>query len=267
MSAQDRTEQVLREIHILFSKSEVYDKETNKIIVDKKEVLDLLSRLNTCIYEIMEEHELTQQSRDKAERELRRRGDQIVSDASRKAEDVYAASVIYTDEALHRIQNIMQNAADSVQGIYERVNAELLREKEVVHRDQSELKSHLEGLTDTQKYLKLIEESNKQIEKEKAKAKAMELENEKEKPQMEYSSYNGPKPEIKINAEYFERAGIPIAEDLGEEMPEGKPEPITPQINVNLDAEYFKWKEEGGEEKQQEKKGGKHTLFGKIIKE
>jgi phage-related minor tail protein len=261
MSAQDRTEQVLREIHILFSKSEVYDKEKNKIIVDKKEVLELLSRLNTCIYEIMEEHELTQQSRDKAERELRRRGDEIVSDASRKAEDVYAASVIYTDEALHRIQDIMQAAADSVQGVYEKMNAELLREKEIVHRDQSELKRHLEGLTDTEKYLKLIEESNKQIEKEKAKEK------EKEKPQGEYSPYSGVKPEIKINAEYFERAGIPIAEDLGEEIPEEKPEPVTPQVNVNLDAEYFKWKEEGGEEKPQEKKSGKHTLFGKIVKE
>ena len=37
MSAQDRTEQVLRDIHILFSQSEVYDRATNRVIVDKKE--------------------------------------------------------------------------------------------------------------------------------------------------------------------------------------------------------------------------------------
>lgn len=36
MSAQDKTEQVVRELLLLFAKSEVYDPETNRIIVDKK---------------------------------------------------------------------------------------------------------------------------------------------------------------------------------------------------------------------------------------
>lgn len=64
MSAQDKTEQVLREMHIMYANSEVYDKATNRVIIDKKEALNLLQRLNVCIYELMEEHELTQQSRD-----------------------------------------------------------------------------------------------------------------------------------------------------------------------------------------------------------
>ena len=66
MSAQDKTEQVLREMHIMYANSEVYDKATNRVIIDKKEALNLLQRLNVCIYELMEEHELTQQSRDAA---------------------------------------------------------------------------------------------------------------------------------------------------------------------------------------------------------
>ena len=69
MSAQDKTEQVLREMHIMYANSEVYDKATNRVIIDKKEALNLLQRLNVCIYELMEEHELTQQSRDAAERQ------------------------------------------------------------------------------------------------------------------------------------------------------------------------------------------------------
>ena len=73
MSAQDKTEQVLREMHIMYANSEVYDKATNRVIIDKKEALNLLQRLNVCIYELMEEHELTQQSRDAAERQFRRR--------------------------------------------------------------------------------------------------------------------------------------------------------------------------------------------------
>lgn len=257
MSAQDRTEQVLRDIHILFSQSEVYDKATNRVIVDKKEALNLLQRLNVCIYELMEEHEMTEQTRAAAERELRRRNEEIVMDAKRMAEDVYAGSVLYTDEALRRVQDIMQDAADSVKQVYEKMNAELQKEKAAVHRDQSELKSHLEDLRDTNKYLKLIEERNKQIEKERAKAK-----NEEEQP----SVYASIKPEIKINTEYFEKAGIPLVEEVPEEMPEEKAEPVAAEVKVNLDSEYFKWKEENGEAEPGEKKQERSSIFGKIRK-
>lgn len=255
MSAQDKTEQVLRDIHILFSQSEVYDKATNRVIVDKKEAMNLLQRLNVCIYELMEEHEMTEQSRAAAEREVRRKSDEIVLDANRMAEDVYAGAVLYTDEALRRVQDIMQDAANSVQQIYEKMNAELQKERYAVHRDQSELKSHLEDLRDTDKYLKLIEERNKQIEKERAKE-------EEEQP----SVYAAIKPEIKINAEYFEKAGIPLAQELPEEQPEEKMEPVTAEVKVNLDSEYFKWKEDRGETDSEEKKTERSSLFSKILK-
>lgn len=256
MSAQDKTEQVLRDIHILFSKSEVYDKATNRIILDKKEALLLLNRLTVCIYEIMEEYELTKQSRDKAEREARKKGDEIVWDASRKAEDVYAASVMYTDEALRRVQDIMQHATDSVKEVFDKMNVDLKKEKEIVHRDQSELKSHLQDLTDTEKYLKLIEERNKEIRKEKEKGRA-ELKNEQ-------TAFAAIKPEIKINAEYFDKAGISLETEVNEEEP--PEEAPAAEINVNLDAEYFRWKEKDAPQKTDSKKQDKHSLLARIIK-
>ena len=118
MSAQSNTEKVLRSLHVLLSKSEPYPKEPTKVIVDKQQMLDLLSELNTCIYQIMEEHEMTTRSRDKAEREFRKKSDQIIWDASRKAEDIYAASVMYMDEALNGIQDIMRQANEAVDKIY-----------------------------------------------------------------------------------------------------------------------------------------------------
>lgn len=253
MSAQDKTEQVLRDIHILLSQSQVYDSATNRIIVDKKEMLNLLKNLNLCIYEILEEHEMTQQSREAAEREARKRSDEIVMDASSKAEDVYAASVLYTDEALRRVQDIMQSATDSMRNIYSEMNRQMQKEQETVHRDQSELKSHLQDLADTDKYLKLIEERNKQIQKEKADGKQ----------EVEPSVYAAVKPEIKINAEYFEKAGISLEDEPIEEYPDEKKEPVSAQVNVNLDAEYFKWKEDDVKEEETKEK---RTLFGKIIK-
>ena len=240
MSAQDKTEQVLREMHIMYANSEVYDKATNRVIIDKKEALNLLQRLNVCIYELMEEHELTQQSRDAAERQFRRKTDGIVEDANRMAEDVYAGSVMYTDEALRRVQDIMNDA--------------LAQEKSNVRRDQSELKSHLEDLRDTNKYMNLIEQRNKEIAKERAKR-----EQEEEEATSVYASV---KPEIKINEEYFEKNGIPLETEEPEEEPEKNTGETGAEIKVNLDAEYFKWKEDadGGKE---EKKPERHSFFGK----
>ena len=207
MSAQDKTEQVLREMHIMYANSEVYDKATNRVIIDKKEALNLLQRLNVCIYELMEEHELTQQSRDAAERQFRKK-----------------------------------------------MNDALAQEKSNVRRDQSELKSHLEDLRDTNKYMNLIEQRNKEIAKERAKR-----EQEEEEATSVYASV---KPEIKINEEYFEKNGIPLETEEPEEEPEKNTGETGAEIKVNLDAEYFKWKEDadGGKE---EKKPERHSFFGK----
>ena len=83
MGAQDNTEKVLRSLHVLLSKSEPYPKEPSKVIIDKQQVIDLLAELNTCIYQIMDEYELTIRSRDKADaisikREIRSSGMQAV---------------------------------------------------------------------------------------------------------------------------------------------------------------------------------------------
>ena len=78
MGAQDNTEKVLRSLHVLLSKSEPYPKEPSKVIIDKQQVIDLLAELNTCIYQIMDEYELTIRSRDKAERDFHKKGDQII---------------------------------------------------------------------------------------------------------------------------------------------------------------------------------------------
>ena len=146
------------------------------------------------------------------------------------AEDVYAGSVMYTDEALHRVQDIMQDAMDSVREICDKMNDALAQEKSNVRRDQSELKSHLEDLR---------EEAT--------------------------SVYASVKPEIKINEEYFEKNGIPLETEEPEEEPEKNTGETGAEIKVNLDAEYFKWKEDadGGKE---EKKPERHSFFGKRLK-
>lgn len=169
MSAQDRTEEILRQMHILLAGSESYDGIGSKIILDKKRMLELLAELNKAIYAMMDEYELTTQGKDRARREAAKIGEDILKDASGKAEDVYAASVMYTNEALRHVQEIMQRATDAMQEIYKDANEKLQKEKDIVRRDQSDLKGHLQNLADTDKYLNLIEDRNREIEKERAK--------------------------------------------------------------------------------------------------
>lgn len=244
MSTQDKLERVLRDIHVLISRSELYDKSGDKIIVEKKKMFEQLNQLNTCIYEMMEEYEVTQQSRDKAEREAKKRGDKIVWNATRNAEDVYAASVLYTDEALSHAQDIIKDATDSVRELLKKTEEEMKHRKEIIRENQSELKSQLQDMVDTQKYLRIIEDRNKEIEKEK-KEKAEGKDESRLERQREKSRYEDRKTEIKVNPEYFEKIGQALTAEVEEIEPETKKEEA-PKIQVDLDAEYFKWKKQGG---------------------
>lgn len=234
MSAQDNAEKILRSLHVLLSKSEPYAKEPRKVIVDKQEMLDLLSKLNEAIYDIMDEYELTKQSRDRAEREFQKKGDEIVWNASRKAEDVYAASVMYTDEALNRVQDIMKEADLAIADIYNKMNFELKEQEKLMKHNQLELKSTLQDLVDTEKYLKLIEERNREIRKQKETGSPIE--------EIEKNIYANRQTEIKINQDYFEKMGIKTENDNLEETEESKSAPSV-DIKVDLDADYFQWKE------------------------
>lgn len=242
MSAQDNLEKVLRSLHVLLSKSEPYAKEPSKVIVDKQKMLDLLNELNECSYEIMDEYELTKQSRNRAEREFQKKGDQIIWDASRKAEDIYAASVMYTDEALTHLQEVIREANASVEEIYTKMNEKLEEQEKVCRANQLELKSQLQNLVDTEKYLNIIEDRNKERERLKEKANT--------KKPIEPSIYANRQTEIKINQEYFEKMGISMddnveepkdAEQNTEDIPD---KDKMAEISLDLDADYFRWKEE-----------------------
>ena len=244
MSAQSNTEKVLRSLHVLLSKSEPYPKEPTKVIVDKQQMLDLLSELNTCIYQIMEEHEMTTRSRDKAEREFRKKSDQIIWDASRKAEDIYAASVMYMDEALNGIQDIMRQANEAVDKIYMDMDASMKKEERRIKENQSELKSQLQDLVDTEKYLNLIEERNKELERQKNAGKPVE--------KKEASIYANRQTEIKVNQEYLDKLGLSVEDEAdsdiereaaNQEKDEEELKELQAEIRIDLDADYFQWKE------------------------
>lgn len=222
MSSQDKLEHVLRDMHVMISKSEVYD--TDRIIVSKTDIFNLIDRLNASVYEIMDEYELTQQSRDRALRERKKEGDKIIWDASRQAEDIYAASVLYTEEALNHLHVIMGQADEAVSSLYQDFLDNMDRQRNTIRENQLELKSQLQLLADTEKYLRLIEERNREIERERAEKEGKKI---KEK---SVESLFTVKPEIKINEDYFRKMGIPLEKE--QEKNEEEEDPLLPDEGV-----------------------------------
>ena len=84
---------------------------------------------------MMEEYEMTSNSRERGEREARRRRDDIIWDANHKAEDIYAASVLYSNEALGHIQTIIQNATDEMEKMFHTAKKEMMKQQQTV-RDE-----------------------------------------------------------------------------------------------------------------------------------
>ena len=224
MSSQDRLENVLRDIHIMISRSEAYDAE--RIIVSKNVIFDLIDRLNASVYEIMDDYELTQQSRDHALREHRREGEKIIQNASHQAEDIYAASVMYTEEALNHLHGMIEEADATIGRLYRRFQRDMKQQEETIRENHLELKSQLQLLADTKKYLRLIEERNREIERERKDRKGRKI-LEKQQQEEKRKAF---KPDIKINEEYFRKAGIPLEK-------EEEPEPVEALVMEPLEDE------------------------------
>ncbi|MCR4673915.1 MAG: hypothetical protein K5675_02810 [Lachnospiraceae bacterium] len=252
MGAADRTEDVLKRIHVLFSKAEPYNGSKKRVIVEKTEMMDLLKELNECMYDMMDEHELTVASREKADREQQKHTDEMIFDARKQAEDVYAASVIYSDQALSEIQDYMKLAEGQLEALHDSLLAQMKEKRREVKANQYELKSQLQDFIDTQKYTRLIEEEN--IRRAKEKEAASDL-----PPQV--NTYAEAKPEIKVNAEYFEKAGLELPES--EKAKGASEEDIEASLSADLDAEYFNWKEGDSSKEEEKKEKGVFSIFSK----
>lgn len=231
MKAQDHTEEVLKSIHILFSKATPYAGSKYKVVIDKEKVMALLKELNACIYDMMEEFELTANSRERAEREAQKHGDELMHEAKKNAEDIYAASIMYSDRALDEVQKIMRDTEDRIDRLREEAREKIRDNRQKIRENQNELKGKLTTLMDTQKYLMLIEEENARIQREKENKN-------KDKKTVKVEKKEKVVPEIKINPNYFKQTGQSMEnyteseEDIEEAVDE----------MVALDDEYFNWK-------------------------
>lgn len=257
MSAQEKTEDVLRRIHLLFSKALPYQNSKRAVIIDKNDMMDLLKELTSCMYDMQEEYELTEASRDKADRRQQKKNEERLFDAKRNADDVYAASVMYSDRALSEVEDRIDEAVKKYEALHRDFMATLAEKKQEVKSNRLELAATLQDLIDTQKYTHLIEDENARRAKEKAAGMEEGLAADAAK------TYEDVKPEIVVNAAYFEQTGQALPEGVTTET-EKEEEEQAADLSADLDSEYFKWKD-GEEDPAASEKGKKKgfSLFGK----
>lgn len=253
MSAEDKIERILKQIHILLAEGESPSGSPDKVIIDKSEVFPVLEELNIAMYELMDQYEATTQARELAQRRSEKKGEEMIERVTKKAEDIYAASLIYTDDALNKIHSLMEDAMNSAQRIWDQASQEMEKEKRKVKEDQLELREQLQDFKDSNKYLAMMEDCNREREKQEKEANAPE-----KKIQNEAKHYPAKSaPEIKVNAAYFERRERKLKEEKGEAFD-------VPEIKVDLDSEYFKWK--NGEAEKPDKKNAVKKKLVKVKK-
>lgn len=199
-NAKDKTEDVLKSIHMLLSKAEFVEGSRKRIVIDKNRMMTLLGDLNDCIYALMDEYELTAESKERALREFNRKSDELVYDARKSAEDIYAASIMYTEHALNEVSDIIDKTREGMERFHTQMNEALDVNKQTLRDNQIDLKNKLNGLIDSQKYLRLVERENDRLRREAEKqAEAAEY-MEDEKPKVTA--------EIRINEDYFRATGL-----------------------------------------------------------
>lgn len=223
MSIQDKLERILREMHLMVSRGQVVETDEEYVLIHKKIMQQQLTNLSEAVNEMMEFYDLTVQGRNRAELEAENQRMEILRNANHQSQDIYAASVLYSEDALGRIQRIIDAAEKSVKETLSRLSQEMEQEKRVVRSNQLELITQLEDMKDSQKYMRLIQERNREIEKEKENQKLLEegrsgnfykkAEKKSESEMAEeitadvteekQTAYE--KPVIKINREYFQK--------------------------------------------------------------
>ena len=166
-----RVEEICRKIHILFAKAEAYQDSPDLVILSKSEMFTLLEQLNEAMYAVLDQYEATSRSKEKARIEMERQASEIIGNAKKGAEDVQAASLVYTDSFLDEINVLLENTAQSIRDRYLEFLTDIEEKQNALKENRDQLGERLAELHDRENYLELL----KEIREEQAQKRAEEL--------------------------------------------------------------------------------------------
>lgn len=169
----DGMERVMREIHVMFAKAEKLSSREDMVIVDKKKVFALLEALNHEVYDAMDRYEESKVSRELAVKKLKEETDAMVEKASGSAEEVYAASILYSDSTLKELEQEVEHARANIRETWENIDRQISDKLHYLEKNRSELKSQLERMEQGRIYLDLIGRAKRDEAEEQAEQKRL----------------------------------------------------------------------------------------------
>lgn len=156
MTEQERLEEILRGIHVLFAEAEPVLDDDDLIVVDQKSLYQALEALNRCVADIMERYEVTIQSREAAENRTRRDLEKMVAKAQQTADDIYAASLLYMDGTLQEMEKRMQRMQKDVLSVTGAFADDITARIGSVNANREELREQMHTLMEDEEYLNLV---------------------------------------------------------------------------------------------------------------
>ena len=132
MSAGKSMEDVLRDIHLLISKCPKIKGDPDRVVINKQELFAELEKISQCMYDMLDEYSLSKQKKEEAQYQINKKYDETIAKATSTAEDVYSASVLYTDEAISRLVHILDQNKKDMDNLYHEINRQIENEKDKI---------------------------------------------------------------------------------------------------------------------------------------
>lgn len=280
---QEKLEQIMRQIYLMLSNCEESAYSSEDLIVPKKRIFQLLEELNYTVYDLMEQYEGTVTARERGLAEHERKMAQIKEEAKGRAEDTYAASLLYAREMFMDMRQTTEQLCQNLRKEYSAALRSYEESLQFLQENEDSMVAQMNLMMESKKYLRLIEQQNKEKEKKQ------NLTEDEKKRQEAYLAEQAELAAAEATSELNQKLSAPIVIQVNEQpkLPEGfgkkqsKKKKYTPNqaleetviegegvvaLNLpsaeELDGEYFDWKEEQEGTEKQAKKGGK-KFFGK----
>ena len=227
MTEQERLEEILRSIHVLFAEAEPVLDDEDLVVVDQSSLYQTLEALNRCVADIMERYEVTVQSREAAENRTRRDLEKMVAKAQQTADDIYAASLLYMDGTLQEMDKRMQRMQKDLLSVTGAFSDDIAARIDSVNANREELRGQMHTLMEDNEYLDLV------------RAGAKLWDPQEEETDSDEEDLEGPDDE--------EREGYdPMPQQTIVQVPG-----VDAQIRIHTDSAYFRAKEEAAENQEE----------------
>lgn len=186
---QGRTEQILERLMDMIENGASVPLSTGKVMINKEEATFLLRELEELVKTELKMYREVTDRRGKIITEAKKEAEEIVyqaeqnasrirvtkrmssidsafrmdsldpmdREALRTANDIYAASLIYTDEMLTEVNDVVAEAYDMIQSQYNRVIDTLAEKARMIEENKAELMSSLHELSTEERYSQILE--------------------------------------------------------------------------------------------------------------